>query len=88
MLGLHTEREMRVAAAPVARALAIGALAAGVGYLIPLPEDWLGLIARLGLVTAVWSGLGLWLMRPDLGAALRIARPMVPPRLRSLASRP
>jgi O-antigen/teichoic acid export membrane protein len=88
MLGLHTEREMRAAAAPVARALAIGAIAAGAGYLAPLPEDWLGLIGRLGLVTAVWSGLGLWLMQPDLRAALRIARPMLPPRLRSLASRP
>jgi O-antigen/teichoic acid export membrane protein len=88
ILGLHTEGEMRAAVAPVARALAIGALAAGAGYLAPLPEDWLGLIARLGLVTAVWSGLGLWLMRPDLRAAMRIARPMVPPRLRSLASRP
>lgn len=85
MLALHTEREMRAAAVPVARALAIGALAAGAGYLAPLPEDWLGLAARLGLVTAVWSGLGLWLMRADLRAALRIARPMVPPRLRGLA---
>lgn len=88
MLGLHTEREMKAAAAPVARALAIGALAAGVGYLTPLPEDWLGLGARLGLVTIVWSALGLWLMRSDLRAALRIARPMMPPRLRSLAWRP
>jgi PST family polysaccharide transporter len=88
MLALHTEREMRAAVAPVIRALAIGALAAGLGYLAPLPEDWLGLLARLGLVTAVWSSLGLWLMRSDLRAALRIARPMVPPRLRSLAWRP
>jgi O-antigen/teichoic acid export membrane protein len=88
MLALHTEREMRAAAAPVAKALAIGALATGVGYLVPLPEDWLGLVARLALVTAAWSSLGMWLMRPDLLAALRIARPMVPPRLRSLASRP
>jgi lipopolysaccharide exporter len=89
LLALHTERDMRAAAPSVAKALAIGALAAAAGYLAPLPETVPGLLARIALTAAVWAGLGLWLMRSDLRDAVRIARPMLPPRLRNLAaSRP
>lgn len=85
MLGLHTELEIRDAVSAVARALAIGSISAAAGYLVPLPETWLGLAARLGLIAAIWTGLAVWLMRPDLSAALRIARPMMPSWLRGIA---
>lgn len=88
MLGRHTEAEMRRAAGPVALSLAIGAAATAVGYLAPLPDSWLGLIARLAIVAAAWAGLALWLMRPLLRDALRLARPLLPPRLLPATWRP
>jgi O-antigen/teichoic acid export membrane protein len=87
VLSLHADREMRDAALPLGRALAIAAVATAAGYLVPLPETWLGLTLRIGLTGAVWAGLGASLMRPELLAALRIARPMVPPRLSGLVAR-
>jgi O-antigen/teichoic acid export membrane protein len=79
VLSLDAERAMRASLVPVGRALAIGALAAAAGYLAPLPETWLGLIGRLGLVATVWACLATWLARADLRAAMRIARPMFRP---------
>jgi lipopolysaccharide exporter len=86
MLAAHTEREMRGAVAPVAQALAIGLVAAAAGYLAPLPETVLGLVARIAISAGVWTGLGVWLMRPVLQDALRVARPMLPPQLRRSAT--
>jgi peptidoglycan biosynthesis protein MviN/MurJ (putative lipid II flippase) len=82
MLAAHTEREMRSAVAPVAQALAIGLVAAAAGYLAPLPETALGLVERIAISAAAWTALGVWSMRPVLRDALRVARPMLPPRLR------
>jgi O-antigen/teichoic acid export membrane protein len=87
VLGLHTEAAMRAAAFPVGRALAVGSVAAVAGYLVTLPETWVGLGLRLILIAAVWAGLGAWLMRPELLAALRISRPMLPCRLLGLVAR-
>ena len=86
VLAVYTERAMRSAIGPVAWALAIGAIAVAVGYLPPLPETLLGLAARLVLVTTVWTSLALWLMRPVLLDALRVARPIVPPQLKRLVT--
>jgi len=87
ILGFHAERAMRTAVAPVARALAVGAVAAAVGYLVPVPESVAGLALRLGLSGAVWGGLGALVMRPELPAALRMAWPIVPERLRAVVGR-
>ena len=88
MLSLHTEAEMRHAAGPVALSLAIGTAAAAAGYLAPLSDTWLGLIAALVIVTAVWSGLAFGLMRPLLRDAWRLVRPLLPPRLLPAAWQP
>jgi len=88
MLARHTEAEMRRAAGPVALSLAIGAAATAAGYLTPLPDTWLGLIACIAIVAAVWAALALWLMRPPLRDAWRLARPLLPPRLLPATWRP
>jgi lipopolysaccharide exporter len=87
ILGLHAGTEMRKAAAPVARALAVGAVAAAAGYLVPVPESATGLALRLSLIGAVWSALGALALRPELPAALKIAWPIVPERLRATVAR-
>ena len=51
-------------------------------YLAPLPETVLGLTARIAISAGAWAALGTWLMRPVLLDALRVARPMLPPRRR------
>jgi O-antigen/teichoic acid export membrane protein len=86
VLAVHTERATRSATGQVVWALVIGAIAVAAGYLPPLPETLLGLAARIALVAAAWTGLALWLMRPVLTDALQVAQPMVPPRLRRLAT--
>lgn len=88
MLARHTEAEMRRAGGPVALSLAIGAVATAAGYLTPLPDTWLGLIACIAIVAAVWVALALWLMRPLLRDAWRLARPLLPPRLLPATWRP
>lgn len=88
MLARHTEAAMRRAAGPVALSLAIGTAAAAVGYLAPLPDSWLGLVGRLAVVAVVWFTLALWLMRPLLRDAMRLARPLLPPRLLPATWRP
>jgi PST family polysaccharide transporter len=87
ILGFHAEHEMRAAVAPLARALAVGAMAAAAGYLVPVPESVAGLVLRLGLSGAVWGALGAMVMRPELPAALRTAWPIVPERLRATVVR-
>ena len=85
VLGWHAEAAMRQAARPLSLALLIGGVAAACGYLVALPETGVGLALRLLLVAAIWTGLALWLMRPTLLEALRLAWPIVPPRLRRLS---
>jgi PST family polysaccharide transporter len=87
VLSLHADAAMRDAALPVGRALAIGSLAAAAGYLVPLGETWIGLALRLGIAGTVWAGLGALLMRPELLASWRIARPMLPTGLSRLSAR-
>ncbi len=87
ILDFHAGEEMRAAAAPVARALVIGAVAAAAGYLVPVPESVVGLVLRLGLTGAIWAALGALVMRPELPAALKIAWPIVPERLRAMTGR-
>ncbi|HEU4945371.1 MAG TPA: oligosaccharide flippase family protein [Solirubrobacterales bacterium] len=87
ILGFHSEREMRAAVAPVLRALAVGAVAAVAGYLVPVSDSIAGLALRLGLTGAVWGALGALVMRPELPAALKIAWPIVPERLRAAVAR-
>jgi O-antigen/teichoic acid export membrane protein len=86
MLAQRAEREMQSATSSVAKALAIGVIAAALGYLAPLPETWLGLAIRIVLVTSVWASLGLWIMRASLLDALRLVRPLIPFRPARLAA--
>jgi O-antigen/teichoic acid export membrane protein len=88
MLARHTEPAMRRAAGSVALSLAVGTVAAAAGYLAPLPDSWLGLVGQIVIVAAVWIALGLGLMRPLLGDAWRLARPLLPPRLLPATWRP
>lgn len=88
MLAVHTEPEMRRCAGSTAKALAVSSLAAALAYLVPLPETVPGLAARIALGAGAWATLGLFLMRTDLRAAFRIARPLLPARLSRLAGRP
>lgn len=88
ILGLQTEPEVRRAAGSVALSLAIGVTAAAIGYLTPLPDNWVGLLASLCLIAAVWTALALLLMRPLLRVAMRLALPMLPGRLLPAAWRP
>jgi PST family polysaccharide transporter len=81
VLGIRVEPEMRAAAWPLIRALAISALAAAGGYLAPLGDDLAGLIAQLLLIAGIWTALAALAMRMELRSALRIARPMLPGRL-------
>jgi O-antigen/teichoic acid export membrane protein len=81
VLGFTAEPEMRVAAMPLARALATGSFAAAIGYLAPFADSLAGLILQLTLVAAIWSALAALAMRDDLRSALRIARPMLTARM-------
>ena len=77
ILGFRADREMRVAAPPLARALLVGCVAAAAGYLAPLADTWIGLALGGVIVATVWGGLAILAMRAELLAAIRIARPML-----------
>ncbi len=81
VLGLRAEPEIRAAASPLIRALAVGSLAAAAGYLAPFGDDLAGLVGKLALVGCIWTALATLTMRAELRAALRIAKPMLTARL-------
>lgn len=74
ILAAGTDRPMRRTLVPIGRGLAIGALAAAAGYLLPAGDDVAGLAARLAVTGAVWLGLQVLLAREELRSAARLAR--------------
>jgi peptidoglycan biosynthesis protein MviN/MurJ (putative lipid II flippase) len=81
VLGFQAEPEIRAAASPLIRALAVGSLAGAAGYLAPFGDDLAGLALKLALIGGIWTALAALSMRAELQAALRIVKPMLTTRL-------
>lgn len=83
VLTAGSDRIVRRALGPVGRHLGIAAIAAAIGYLFPVGDDLVALVAKLATTAGVWLILEALLARADLLAAMRLARAVLAPRNQS-----
>ncbi len=84
VLTAGSDRVVRRALGPVGRHLVIGAIAAAVGYLLPVGDDLVALAAKLAATGGVWLMLEALLARTELLEAMRLASAVLAPRDQSV----
>ena len=83
VLAAGSNRIVRRALGPVGLHLGIAAIAAAIGYLLPVGDDLIALVAKLATTAGMWLVLEVLLARSELLEAVRLARAVLAPGNRS-----